>query len=413
MGEYSFIKEVVKEKPLDKRALILKMIGLAAGGVLFGLIAAFVFVRALSTVAEEVPSQEASAEINIEQQEPEVVPEAETTVETTTQVIEIPAELGLADYKKIYQEMTQTSQKASKSVVTVVGITDNMDWFNNSYENQTQVSGIIVAKTSQELYVLTEYRCVEHVDRIRITFWNNASVDAHFQKCDPNTGLCVLTIPVAEVEEETLNSLLIAPLGSSSTLRQGDPIMALGSPMGYSDALAFGMVTSVSNKVSTWDREYFLITTDIQGTKEGSGVLINLDGQIVGIILQNYSISSNMVTCIGISGLTNLMERLSNDEELTYMGIKGQEVTDTVSEKTGIPKGIYVNEVQVDSPAMLAGFMSGDVIVKMRGKDIVSLSEYTQIIDECAADQVIKVRVMRKGVEGYKEIVFDVTVGAL
>ena len=62
--------------------------------------------------------------------------------------------------------------------------------------------------------------------------------------------------------------------------------MAVGSPVGYSNSIAYGVVTSVTNKISALDNEYNLLTTDILGSTDGSGILVNLAGEIVGIIAQ-------------------------------------------------------------------------------------------------------------------------------
>ena len=97
--------------------------------------------------------------------------------------------------------------------------------------------------------------------------------------------------------------------------------------------------------------------------------MLNLDGEIIGVILQSYSGGSNMVTCVGVSEIAGLMETLSNNKDRPYIGIRGQAVTEEIADKTGIPVGIYVSEVQVDSPAMLAGCMNGDVITEMGRKD--------------------------------------------
>ena len=189
--------------------------------------------------------------------------------------------------------------------------------------------------------------------------------------------------------------------------------MALGEPgWGYSDSIAFGVVTSVSNKVSTLDTEYTILTTDILGSKDGSGILLDLEGQIVGVILQGYSNDGNTVTAIGISEIKTLMETLSNNGNFVYRN-QGTGCHSDISEKTGIPKGVYVNEVQTDSPAMLAGIMSGDVIIKVKSSEVETMTEYTKALEKCKAGQVVTVTAMRKGAEGYAEIVFDVTVGAL
>lgn len=416
MGDYSFIKEVIKEKPINKKALLLKLLVLLAGAVIFGVVAALVFANALPFFQNKVESRQ-EAKVNIEEEAPpksDIVPEDVPEEVPETQVVEVPAELGLSDYEKFYQDMIEVSENASKSVVTVIGITSDMDWFNNTYENQRQVSGLIIAKTSQELYVLTEYRGVENVDRIQVTFLDSTTVNANFQKMDPNTGLAVLKIPLGEIEKGTLDQLVSAPLGSSYTANQGNPIMALGSPMGYSDSIAFGVLTSVSNKVSTLDTEYTILTTDILGSKDGNGILLNLEGEIIGVILQQYSRDGSTVTAIGISEIKTLMETLSNNGELPYIGIRGQTVTADVSEKTGIPKGVYVNEVQTDSPGMLAGIMSGDVITKVRSDKVETMGEYTNALKKCKAGELITITAMRKGAAGYAEMVFvDVAVGTL
>lgn len=416
MNDYSFIKEVIKEKPFDKKAFFTKAALIVLGAVLFGIIAAITFVSVLPGAAAGMGVGREVPQLNIDEdlsQEEEAPAAGEEEAQESTQIIEVPAELGLSDYKQFYQDMVAASRTASRSVVTVTGITDNMDWFNNTYENQSQLSGMIIANTSQDLFILTEYRGVENVDRIQVTFWDNTSVDAHFQRQDPNMGLCVLKIAVSEVESSTMSTLAAAPLGNSYGAKQGDPIMALGSPMGYSDSMAFGMLTSVSNEVSAWDSDYTLLTTDIVGTKEGSGVLLNLDGEIIGVILQSYSGGSNMVTCVGVSEIAGLMETLSNNKDRPYIGIRGQAVTEEIADKTGIPVGIYVSEVQVDSPAMLAGCMNGDVITEMEGKTVKNIEEYSRMLQECKPGETVKVTAMRKGAEGYTEIVFDVTVGAL
>ncbi|MGI6007746.1 MAG: S1C family serine protease [Ruminococcus sp.] len=419
MSDYSFIKEVVKEKPINKKAFFTKVVFIILGAVLFGVIAAVTFVNVLPQAAKSFINENESPQLNIEDEQP---PEGGSGVSAGTegeeeeedpQVIEVPAELGLSDYKQFYQDMVEASQNASKSVVTVAGITDNMDWFNNSYENQSQISGMIIANTSQELFILTEYRGVENADRIQVTFWNGTSVEAVYQKHDPNTGLCILRTAAADIDSSTFSTLVTAPLGSSYSVRQGDPIMALGSPMGYSDSIAFGMLTSVSNKVSEWDRDYTVLTTDIVGTQEGSGVLLNLDGEIIGVIMQGYASGSNMITCLGVSEITDLIESLSNNSERPYIGIRGQDVTAETAERTGLPAGVYVSEVQVDSPAMVAGLMNGDVIVGMDGETIETLSEYTRMLGKLDPNTAVRLTVMRQGAEGYTEIVFDVTVGAL
>ena len=427
--EYHFLREVIKEKPVDKRK-----IGYIAGGVLvcavmFGVVAAFTFVRVLPHMQPEEKTQK----VNIPVETPTPTPVVEENPANTddgendeqngedaesnhdSSGTEEEKSLNLDDFRGLYRHVVEMAEEPERSLVTVQGITSDVDWMNNSYENEKQISGFLVADNGKEYFVLTEYRVVEKVDRILVTFSNGATVDAHFQKQDPSTGLAVLKVSKDEIDSDTRKIIKIAELGSSTVIQRGEPVLAVGSPAGYSGSIAFGMVTSTANQKSTLDNEYSLFTTDIMGDSEGSGVLVSLDGKIIGVIVQSFSMEAgkDVVTAVPISEVKGVIEKLSNNEDIIYLGVRGQDISGELAQKTGIPKGIYVNEVEEDSPAMVGGIQNGDVIVKIQGENVETLSQLRRRLDKCKVDQKIAVTAMRKGAEGYVEIVFDVTVGAL
>lgn len=417
---YSFMKEIIKKKPLDKRALLLKIAGVAAAAVAAGIIAAFVFVKMVPVAEQVLGTSEEPPKVNIPADEeptatatPEATP-TPTVVDTPQATPEPVPAIGLTEYKQLYKDMLAVAEKPKHALVTVIGITNQMDYFNQNYENQQQISGLVVADNGQDLFILTEYRIVENVERIQVTFYDGTMTDAIFQKHDANTGLAILRVALADISADTQENLEVAPLGSSYSVPQGEPILALGSPIGYSNSVAYGVITSVNNKISTLDTEYNLLTTDILGSKEGSGVLVNLDGEIVGIIAQSYSSEDkNIITGLAISQIKELIERLSNNESQAYIGIKGQDVTAQIAEKTGIPKGVLVTAVQADSPAMLSGIKEYDVIVKVGEEKISTIKQYHDSLTKLAPGQAVKVTVMRKGAEGYVEMEIDVTAGEI
>lgn len=435
--EYHFLREVIKEKPVDKRKILCKAGGILAGAVLFGGVAAFTFAKVLPYFQpeEKVPKvnikEEASGQDSEDEENPQsgageedeaeskntskdgsgkTAQEEETQQEKTEK-----EELGLEDFQGVYRHAVEVAKEPERALVTVQGITNDVDWMNNSYENEKQISGFLAADNGKEYFVATEYRVVDKVDRILVTFSNGKTVDAHFQRQDPATGLAVLKIDKEEVDKETRDAVMVAEFGSSAVIQRGDPVLAVGSPAGYSDSIAFGMVTSVANMKYTVDNEYHLFTTDIMGDSDGSGVLVSMDGKIVGVIIQSFSMEDDrdVVTALPISELKATIERLSNNEDLVYLGIRGQDIASDLSQKTGIPKGIYVNAVEEDSPAMNSGIQNGDVIVKVQEESVETLGQLRKKLDKYRVDQRISVTAMRKGAEGYVEIVFDVIVGAL
>lgn len=416
---YDFMKEVVRKQPVDKAELLKKAGILLGSAAAFGVIAAFAFA-AVSPYAQSVFGTDKSAKVDIPADD---IPEEEETVQNTedaeadqTQNLQAApaAALTLDQYKDLYSSMMDVAKTAQKSIVTVIGLANNTDWFNQSYESQRQLAGLVVANNGQDLFIATEYRIVENVERIQVKFWNDTQVDARYLKHDPNTGLAVLKVPLSSLSAEDAADIPAAAFGNSYSVKQGDPVIAVGSPAGYPSAVSYGAVTSMDNVISTVDGEYKMLNTDIAGSSEGSGVLINLEGQIVGLISQNFAGNTgNTVAAIGISQIKPLLERLSNNEPLIYSGITGQDVTAEVSEKTGIPEGIWVDTVKADSPAMLAGIQSGDVIIKADDTDTTTMSKYQDYLESCSQNQVIQITALRKGTEGYVEIVFDVTLGAL
>jgi S1-C subfamily serine protease len=309
--------------------------------------------------------------------------------------------------------MKTASAGAQSSVVTVIGIKSEVDYFNNAYDNSGQLSGVVIANNSRELLILTEYGIVEGRDRIQVTFHNGKTVDAQYQKHDPNTRLVILKVPLENVDQDTLESLQMAPLGSSYALSQGEPLIALGSPMGYGDSVAFGAITSITNTISGFDTEYSLVSTDILGSQGGSGILVNLEGEIVGIIAQAFSMEGHTITALSISEIKELIQTLSNNGTIPYVGIKGKDVTEVISRDAGIPQGVYIENMQGDSPAVQAGMMNGDVIVGFGDEKVTTVGDYQAQVETCQAGQVVKIAVMRKGAQGYEEIIFDVTVQAL
>lgn len=449
---YKFMKESIKKQPPDWKKIVLLIAGWLALAALGGLVAAAVFAVTEPKIAEAVTREEPPAKVDIpgdedpnSGQEPDETITASSasapvdssgsgseisssTVDSSTSESSVSestvsestedngaaegTESSLKNYEALYQDMLGVTEKPKRALVTVIGITNQMDYFNQNYENQQQISGLIVADNGQDLFILTEYRIVENVERIQVTFWDETMVDATYQRHDPSTGLTIVKVDESKLDEGTRNGLAVAPLGSSYLVSQGDPVVAVGSPVGYSDSIAYGVVTSVTNKISALDNEYNLLTTDILGSTDGSGILVNLDGEIVGIIAQSYSAKgNNVVTGIAISQIKKLIENLSNNVSRAYIGIRGQDVTEELSDKTGIPKGVLISRVADDSPAMMAGMKEYDVIVKLGEHKVETIKQYHEQLGKYSTGDVVTVTAMRKGAEGYAEMTFDVTIG--
>ena len=185
------------------------------------------------------------------------------------QVIYQKEELEIEDYQELQNMIFDVGKEASKSIVTVTGLTSVTDWFDTSYESTSQASGIIIAQTGSELLILTEKKVITDVQEIRITFINDDTVAAELKKYDGNTGIAVLSVPVAELSEATKNAIATATLGNSLSCSQGQVVIAIGSPLGSNFSILTGNITSASNSISTLDSTYSVFTTDIIGAEFG------------------------------------------------------------------------------------------------------------------------------------------------
>ena len=153
----------------------------------------------------------------------------------------------------------------------------------------------------------------------------------------------------------------------------------------------------------------------ICGHREATGVLINLSGQIIGVIDQRYNDPEmeNMISALGISELKDTIERMSNGNSQAYMGIHGIDVTKEANEELQVPFGAYVTEIEMDSPAMQAGIQSGDVIISLNGRTVEDFETYIRALSDSTPGSTVNVTLMRMNQEEYTSMSIQVSLGEL
>lgn len=415
--EFSFVKEKIKKQPFYQNKT-LRRAGLQILFSIFcGMIACFVFVLAHPWMEQTFGKQEMT-EITIPQEE-EPDTESETEEEQGNSqdpvVITEPQELEAEDYAVLYSKLKKVADTANRSLVTVTASSSDTDWFNETYESRRQISGLLVGNNGVEILILVPWSQVDGADRLQATFVDGTSLDAVLKNYDKVTDLAVLSVNLADIAEDTLGDIRIADLGSSRSLKAGEPVIAVGSPAGIAGSVKYGNLVAAGYKESVIDGSYGLLITDMESSREGSGVLLNLSGQVIGLIEDAYlhSANENALTAYAISDMKEIIEHLSNSQDLVYMGIHGSDVTESTAALHDIPEGVYVARVEPDSPAMNSGIQAGDVITGINGREISSLSQIQEMLLKFSREQVIRVVVMRQGKDGYKEIECSVTVDVM
>lgn len=409
--EYHFVKEHIKKIPVDRKKLRTRLIGTILLAVLFGVVAAFVFA-ALRPVFDNLLHQKDNTVVISGQDETsdEVPEESDPVYITEAQPMEP------EDYQVLQNKLYAIGREANKSVVAVRGIGETTDWFENAYQTESQGTGIIVADTGDDYLVVTEKKVISDTNQVDVTFYDDSTASAVMQAYDENTGIAMLRVEKRQLSADTTNRVEAATLSNSSVLSQGTIVIAIGSPLGEPFSILTGNVTSSSHEVSTVDANYKVISTDINASDAGSGALINLKGEVVGLMLQSYSTreAQSTVTAIGISQISKLLEKMSNGESPAYLGLEISTVTSEIASANQLPKGVYIKQVSTDSPAMQAGIQVGDVLTKIGGKEILTAEQYEDYVLNAKDGQQSTVTVKRMGADGkYQDLSFKVVFGTL
>lgn len=408
--EYNFIKETIKNRPMNRKQLFLRAAFVVGAAALFGAVAAVTFFMTFSAMGKYGEGLQ-EQEVEIPEDDPEETEAPKSADTPTPRIVETPRSMTLADYEKVYNEILSISENPRKALVHVSGVQKNEDLLDNTLLSSGESEGIIIENNGSEMFILTELEALSEAEDVEVEFVDGVTVKAVRVKGDAATGLAVLQVAAASVKKETMERIAVAKLGNSYSLVQGKAVIAIGKPTGYNDSVAYGNVTSVTNKVPVTDMEYNLLTTNILGSAQGSGVLLDTSGDIIGVIAMSYGPedTQTMVKALSVSQLKPLIESLSNGKDIVYMGVRGQEVSEETAQRLKISRGIFVDKVEADSPAMEAGVQRGDIITLFNKKNVHTMQRLYAELQKCEKGQKAELVVMRKGAENYGRTKISVT----
>lgn len=382
----------------NSKRILKKGASLVAMAVFFGLVAGLVMIIVYKTgknylddnkaaMNETTSSTDGSESKETDPEDTTVPPIEEITTEIPS-TVPIDNE-KLNDYMGYYKALKSVADKAGLSVVTVTAAKQGVDFFNSTYQNIADEYGIVISSDSTGYYILTEYSLVKNSENIQVTYYDKTVDTAEFVAGDTTTDMAV-------IKTGSLNTAVVpVQFGNSDAVLKGDLLVATGKLYGFNGTIGYGIATGVNNSVNDTDSIYRLINTDISGTATSNGVILNLHGEVVGIITMAYnSDNTNFITAYAINDVRNLMQNLVNKKSMPYLGIKGQTVTDEIAATNKIPKGIYISAVETNSPAYKSGIQSGDVITQINGTEINNMESFMmqleKIIREIMSTSLLK-----------------------
>lgn len=301
--------------------------------------------------------------------------------------------------------VTEIAKKVGPSIVGIKMTvqTNTRSFFFGSSSPSTsdsEGSGIII---SPDGYIMTNYHVVEYADpnsniknaTLKVYLPDKREATAKFIGGDSDNDLALIKIDLA--------NLPVAELGDSSNVEVGDLAVAIGNPLGmeFAGSVTSGVISALNRQLDTGKISLNLIQTDAAINPGNSGgALLNSRGQVIGINSAKISVSGveGLGFAIPINTAKPIIEQLKTYGYVKgkpLVGISGQDVSEDISQMYGIPVGIYVVEVQAGGAAQAAGIKKGDVLTKLDGKEVKTMSDIEAIKKLHKAGETVDAVVIR------------------
>jgi len=296
-------------------------------------------------------------------------------------------------------QITEIVEEVSPAVVGVTNIQRRADfWQQGETDSEAGTgSGVIYKKDDDYAYIVTNHHVVDKADMIEVVLNDDTSLEAELLGSDLFTDLAVL-----RVDSDNIDRTI--EMGSSESLKVGEPVIAIGNPLGHMFA---GSVTQgiISGKQRTipqdfnqdgrpdWQAEVIQTDAAINPGNSG-GALINMKGQLIGINSMKISqmIAQGIGFAIPIDTARPIIEELEKTGKVTrpYLGVEiysldevpKVEWKNTLKLPDSVEGGVYIWSVEPLSPADEAGLERLDVITELAGKPVLDILDLRKILYE-------------------------------
>ncbi len=275
------------------------------------------------------------------------------------------------------------------------------------FRGQSLGSGFIL---NGEGFILTNNHVVKDATDIQVMLSDGRQFVATVVGKDQLTDVALIRLKNPPKELPTV------VLGNSEALRQGDFVLALGSPLGLRDTATLGIVSakhrSGINPGGTYDD--FIQTDAAINPGNSGGPLFNLRGEVIGIntAIVRPDVGQGIGFAVPIDLAKSLLPQLREKGKVTrgYLGVQVGDLTPDLAQAFGLAvgtKGALVQNVVPRGPAAKAGVQPGDLVVALNGKPVESAGQLTRSIALVPPGEQVKLDVLRKGGEK-KQLAFKV-----
>ena len=278
----------------------------------------------------------------------------------------------------------------------IVGITNKAvarDWFNNPVETEGVGSGVIFKSDG---YIVTNNHVISGAKEIIVSLADGRSLKGKLIGADEVTDLAVVKVDAKDLPTATF--------GDSDKTVVGEPAIAIGNPMGleFQGSVTAGVISALNRTLDISDRRVKLLQTDAAISPGNSGgALVNADGEVIGI--NSAKVAASGVEGMGFSIPINTVQEVINElmakgyVARPYLGVSvfDQQTAARYGYPLNIDKGVYVFQLTAGGPADKAGLSRGDIILKIDGAEVNSISDLRAKIGEHKVGETVEVLIDR------------------
>ena len=270
---------------------------------------------------------------------------------------------------------------------------------------RAQGSGFLI---SSDGYILTNAHVVEAADEVVVRMADRNEYRARVVGTDRRTDIALLKVPG--------ENLPAVALGDPAALRDGDWVVAIGSPFGFEQSVTAGIVSAKARSLPYENFVPFIQTDVAINPGNSGGPLFNLRGEVVGINSQIFSRTGGfmgLAFSIPIDMAMDVQQQLRDSGRVRRgrIGVVIQELSPELASSFGLdsPRGALVSAVMDETPAMNAGVRQGDIIVEFDGRQVATSAELPRLVAATSPGSEVSMALWRSG----ERIEMPIAVGEL
>lgn len=308
---------------------------------------------------------------------------------------------------KTQMSMSEVYASNVNSVVSI-NVSATTNYFGQTVQTAASGTGFFI---TEDGYILTNHHVISDASSVKVTLYNGETYDAKVIGSDEDYDIAVLKIDVTGATPVVL--------GDSSKVAIGESVAAVGNPLGeLTFSMSEGIVSCVNRAINVDGTPFNMIQVDCSINPGNSGgPLLNLYGEVVGIVSAKYSSYSNTSVeglgfAIPINDVQTIITDIMENGQVTdkpYLAITAGTMTSQMAAQyqINVSKGVFVYSVEKGGAGDKAGLKLGDVITKLNDTAITSMEDLSAAKKNYKAGDTVTLTVYRDGQEITTQLTFD------